>query len=342
MTTQLDSSIGLKKETVYGTAVPVDKFYEFTAEDFNWNPTFAQGTGQRYGRRVDASDRRVLVKDEAGGSITTELLAKGLGALFEAALGVATSTKITGATAAYQQLFTPAHSDFLPSYTIQKAIPPLGGGPAVPQTYNGCVCSGFDLTVGNSGIPTLKFTFLGKGVDTSSALAATSYPASNELLSFVNASLVVGGVIVAPTTTALASGGTEAADVRDINFTWDNGLDGNGFNLGGKGQRTRKPALGLGTGKGTLTAEYDNNSLRDAYLQQDDIGLLLTFKSEVEIEAGYAPTIQLYIPDVRLEGELPKANGGDVVTQSIGFTMFDNRVDAESLYVAIVTAETAI
>lgn len=342
MTTQLDSSIGIKKETVYGTAVPVDKFYEFTVEDFGWNPSFDQSSAQRYGRRVDAADRRVLVKDEANGSLTSELLAKGLGALFEAALGVAVSTKIPAGILPYQQLFTAAVTDYLPSYTIQKGIPPLGGGAAIPQTYNGCVCSGFDLTVGNSGIPTVKFSFLGKGVDTSTALAATSYVANNELLSFVNASLVVGGTIVAPTASALASGGNAAADVVDINFTFDNGLDGGGFNIGGAGKRTRKPALGKRTGKGTLTAEYDNNTLRDAFLQQQNIGILLTFQSTVAIEAGFFPTIQLYIPTVRLEGELPKANGGAPVTQSVGFTMLDGRVAAEPLYVAIVTAETAI
>ena len=339
MSTSLDSSIGFKKETTYGTPVTPDHFVEFSDEDFNWTPTFDQSKAQRYGRRFDASDRRVKVKDEANGSFTVEALTKGLGAMFEAALGTAVST--VASTPAYQQLITPAANDFLPSYTIQKGVPMLGGA-VQPQTYAGCVCSGFELTAGNAAIPTIKFNWLGQGVDTSTALAAVAYAAGLQELSFAYGAITLGGVITLPTTTALASGGTPVADIRDFNLTFDNGLDGNGFNMGGQGKRTRRPALGLRSAKGTLTAEYDNNTLRDAFMQQQDLALVLTFQHPTPIVTTYYPTLQIVMPNIRLEGELPKANGGDVVTQSVGYTTFDNRVSAQSLYVAIVTAETAL
>jgi len=341
MTTALDSSIGLKKETSFAEAAVPDHFFEFISEDFSWNPTFNQSTAQRYGRRVDAGDRRVLVKSEANGSLEVDMLAKGLGALFEAALGSASSA--VASAPAYQQLIVPSSgNDFLPSYTIQKGIPMLGGG-INPQTFKGCVCSGFELTVGNSGIPSLKFNWLGQDVDTSTAFQVPSYIASNQELSFVNGAIVLGGTLTVPTATALGSStGTPAADIRDINFTWDNGLDGGGFNIGGKGKRTRPPALGLRSGKGTLTAEYDNNTLRDAFLNQTDLALVLTFQAAQPIITTYYPTVQIVIPNIRLEGELPKANGGDVVTQSVGYTLLDNRTATQPLYVAIVTTETAI
>ena len=237
MTTQLDSSIGLKKETTFGTAVVVDKFYEFTEEDFSWMPTFAQGTSMRFGQRLAAADRRVLVKEEAGGSLTVEAVTKGLGALFEAALGTGTSTLISGTS--YQQVFTPTKDDYLPSYTVQKGIPVLAGAVS-PQTYAGCVCSGFELTGANGAIPTVKFNFLGRSVKTDVAYAAASYPASNQLLSFVNGSISIGGTVTPPTATALATGGTAAANIRDISIVWDNGLDANGFNYGSAGKRSRK------------------------------------------------------------------------------------------------------
>ena len=340
MTTQLDSSIGIKKEATFGTAVVVDKFYEFTEEDFAWVPTFAAGTGMRYGKRMASADRRVLVKEESNGSLTVEAVTKGLGALFEAALGAATSTLVSGT--AFQQVFTPTVTDYLPSYTVQKGISPLGVGPTSPQTYAGCVCSGFEVSGANGAIPTFKFSFLGKSVETTTAYAAASYPAANQLLSFVNGSITIGGTVTPPTATALASGGTAAGNIRDFALTWDNGLDANGFNYGGKGQRGRKPAVGERVATGTITAEYDTNVLRDAYLAQADLSLVLTFASTVAISAGNFPTIQITIPNIRLDGELPKAAGGDVVTQSIGFTVLDNRIAAHPLYVAIVTPETAI
>jgi hypothetical protein len=339
MSTALDSQIGFKKETTFKTPATPDTFVEFTEEDFAWSPTFSQGTGQRYGRRVDASDRRVLVKEEAGGSFTQELITKGLGKLFEAALGTGVSTVVSGA--AYQQLFTPAVDDFLPSYTIQKGIPMLGGA-SQPQTFAGCVCSGFELTASNAGIPTIKWNWLGAGVDTSTALAVASYLASTQLLSFVHGSIRVGGVVTPPTTTALAVGGTVAANIRDASFVYENGLDENGWFLNGSSKRGRKPALGLRKGTGTLTAEYDSNVLRDAYLAQTDLSLVLQFKHSTAIAGANYPTIEITIPNIRLEGELPKAAGGDVVTQSVGFTMLDGRAAAHPIYVAVVTAETAI
>ncbi|TFD80712.1 hypothetical protein E3T54_02935 [Cryobacterium sp. Sr8] len=340
MTTQLDSSIGLKKETTFGAAVVVDKFYEFTEEDFAWVPTFAQGAGQRFGQRVAAADRRVLVKEESNGSLTVEAVTKGLGALLEAALGTATST-IIGTGPGYQQVFTPTADDYLPSYTVQKGVPILGGAVS-PQTFAGCVCSGFELSGANGAIPTFQFNFLGKSVDTVAAYAAASYPANNQLLSFVNGSITIGGTVTAPTASALASGGTAAGNIRDFALTWDNGLDENGFDYGGAGKRSRKPALGLRSGTGTITAEYDSNVLRDAYLAQTNLALVLTFASTVAISAGVFPTIQITIPNIRLEGELPKAAAGDVITQAIGFTVLDNRTAAHPIYVAIVTPETAI
>lgn len=340
MSTQFDSSIGMKKETTYGVPPVVDRFFEFLSEDFMWNPVFAQSDGQRYGQRMARADRRVLTKEDVSGSLTMELFAKGLGMLFEAALGAASSTQIA-AGPGYQQLFTPAANDFLPSYTIQKGVPLLGGA-VNAQTFAGCVCSGFELTVGNAAVPQVKFNFAGRGVDTSTAYAIPSYLASNQLFSFVHASIAIGGTIVLPTTTALGSGGTAGVDVRDISLTYDNAVDSNGFFIGGAGKRGRRQALGKRAGSGTMTVEYDTNVLRDAYLAQTDLALILTLQLPVAITGAVFPTFQVVIPNIRLDGELPKVNGGDVVTQSVGYTVLDNGVAAQPIYVAIVTPETAI
>lgn len=341
MTTQQDASVGFKKESVFGTAVVVDKFVEFTAEEFNWSPTFANGGGMRVGRVVNAADRRVLVKEETTGAVELELVTKGMGALFEGALGTATSTIIAGA--AYQQVITPTTADFLPSYTFQVGLPYIGNTVASPQTYNGVVCSGFELTASNGGIPSVKFNYMGKAMETSTALATPAYPATNELYSFIHGAVKVGAAaVVAPTSTALGTGGTSVANVREFSLTWDNGLDSNGFNFGSVGQRTRKSALGLRSGSGSLTVEYDSNTLRDAWKSQTDLSLVLTFQSTVLISGSSYPTFQITIPNIRLNGDMPKPSAGDVATLAIPFDVLDNRVAASALYIAIVTAETAI
>ncbi|MDM4761884.1 phage tail tube protein [Galbitalea sp. SE-J8] len=343
MTTQQDVQIGIKKETTYGTAAVVDTFFEFTEEDLAANLEFAQGQGMRYGKRVARADRRRLQAAKPGGSFTTEVVTKGIGKLVEAAFGVGTSTAVPTQTGAYQQLFTLTATDPLPSYTIQEGIPPLGGGAAQPQTFKGMVCSGFDLTLNNLGLVTIKWNWVGQDVDTSTVLASASYATGVDIFTFVDAAITVGGTVTVPTATALATGGTQVATIRDLNLTLDNGLDQNGYNIGAGGKRGRKPALGLRAIAGTLTAEYSDNTLRDAYMNQSDIALVLTLKrADITIGTSANPAFQIVIPLIRLEGELPKANGGDVVTQSVGFTALDGGVAASQAYVAIVTTETAI
>lgn len=341
MTTQLDAQIGIKKETVFGTAVVVDTFVEFTEEDLTWMPTFAQGAGMRVGQRLDYSDRRVLVKEEVGGSFTVEGQTKGLGKLIEAALGgTGTSTLIAGS--AYQQLFTPTTTDLLSSYTIQKGIPPIGGGATTPVTFSGMVCTGFEIAVGNASIPTLAFSWMGKDKNTATALATASYPTAVSELSFVHGAITVGGTVTVPTTTALGSGGTVAANIREFNLTFDNGLDTDGFNLGGSGKRSRQQVLGKRAITGSLTAEFDSVTLRDAWLNQTDTAIVVTFATTTAISGANFPALQLVIPLVRFEGSIPSASAGAPVTLSIDFTVLDGRVAAHPFYVAIVTAETAI
>lgn len=343
MTTQLDAQIGYKKETTFGTPVTVDTFVEFIAEDLDYNVEWAQGAGMRVGQRLDYSDRRVKVKEDASGSFTVELQTKGLGKLIEAALGgTGTSTQIA-ASAAYQQLFTPTTTDYLSSYTIQKGIPPLGGGSTNPMTFDGMVCSGFELT-GNNGIPTLKFNWIGRSLATGTSLATASYASGVKELAFVHGSVTIGGTVTVPTTTALGSSdATTSANVPDFNLTYNNGLDPNGFNYGGAGKRVRKPALGKRKVEGSLTVEYDSNTLRDAWLAGTDLGLVMTFTdASVAIAGSNYPTFQITIPVIKLNGELPKVNGGDVVRQTVPFEGSDGRSATHPFYVAIVTAETAI
>jgi hypothetical protein len=341
VTTQQDAQIGFKKETVFRTPVTVDMFPEFVGEDLDWNPTFAQGAGLRVQRRVDADSRRVLVKDEVGGSFTLEPHTKGLGRLIEAALG-GTGTSTLASGAAYQQLFTPTTTDDLSSYTIQKGIPLVGGGSSQPTTFNGMVCSGFEFQAGNGAIPTIKFNWVGAGVDTSTGLATANYLTGDELFSFIHASLTLGGAVTVPTTTALASGGTAATNIREFNCTYSNALDANGFNVGGAGKRTRKPKVGKRVITGSFVAEFDATTIRDLFLSQTSVPLVFTLTSLNAITGAYYPAFQITLPAIRLEGELPKTNGGDVVTLAVNFTAFDNGVAAHPVYIAIVTVETSI
>lgn len=339
MTTQLDCSIGFKKETTFGTAVTVDRFLEFTEETLDYDRQFTQGAGLRPGARVARSARRVMTRDGAAGDITLEVPTRGLGSFLEALLGVGTSTQVSGAL--YQQLFTLTKTDYQPSLTIQKGIPRLGADTVDAYTYRGAVASGFEFTMGNSELLTLKSSWSIRDVVTDVAYATPSYPVT-DLFSFTGAALTVGGSVTVPTATALATGGTTVANVRDFAFSSEQGHDSNGYNIGSLGKRSRRPAVGMAQLSGKLTAEYDSTTFRDAVRDQTSMALVATFQGPTDITSGNPATLQIVVPDIRFEGELPKSNGGDVIAQSLDFTGFDGLVAAHALYIAVRTADTAL
>lgn len=338
MTTQLDCSIGLKKETTWGTGVVVDRFPEFVSEKLTWNPTFKQGAGLRVGSRAARNARRSLVKQSAGGDIEIEAATKGLGIFFEALLGTSVSTQI-GAGPGYQQVHT-LTTTALPSYTIQKGVPTIAGAVSA-HTFNGAVCASGELSASNADIVKFSTKWDAKEVKTDVSYAAPSYVAGAELFTFVHGAIALGGSVTAPTTTALATGGTTAANITDFKISIDNKIDGGGFVFGSGGKRGRKPLVGLAEIKGSVTAEFDSNTLRDAWLNQTPLSLTLTLQTATAITTGVYPTIQVYVPIIKLEGDIPMSNGGDVITQSIDFTgLFDG--STEPIYLVYRTEDTAI
>lgn len=337
---QADCSIGVKPETTYGVPVTVDRFLEFTSESLDFDREYYQGKGMRPGARAARSGRRVLTRDGGKGDIELEVPSKGLGTFLQAIFGVGVSNLVSGAL--YQQLFTPTGNDYLPSMTIQKGVPRLGANTVDAYTFKGAECESAEFSIGQADVLKLKSTWRAKEVDTSIVYATPSYATPIDLFSFVGASLISGGTV--PTTSALSSGGTAVANVRDLSVTYDNKLDDNKGSLGGGGKRTRQSAVQLAEIKGKITAEYDSLTLRDALRDNTALALVATFAATAaaDITAGNKPTLQIMLPDIRFDGELPKSNGGDVITQSLDFQAYENLVAAEAIYVAVRTGDTSL
>lgn len=342
MTTQLDCSIGIKKETTYGVGVTVDQFPEFISETLDRKATFVQGKGLRVASRVDRAARRSLGRETSEGSITLEAPIKGLGIFLQAAFGAATVTPVTGDTGVITQVHTPLTTDPAPSYTIQKGIPPLGGGATTPLTFLGAMCKSLELNAKAGEIVEITTDWTAREVLTDTAYAPPSYPTPQYLFTFVHGQIAIGGTVTPPKTMVPASGGTSVANITEVSLKWEQGLDDGGYNLGGAGKRTRRAAIGAGKITGKLGAEFDSVTLRDAYLAQDDLALLLTFTHTATIGVGaLTPLLQVWIPLIRLEGELPKSAGGSVISQSIDFTGLDDLTNAP-ITVVYRSTDTAI
>jgi len=344
VTLQSDCSIGIKAETTYGTGVTVDRFPEFTEEEITQDNEYIDSEGLRVGGvGVDLS-RRTLGKVVAGGSLSLEWVTRGLGSLLEAMLGYNVSTLRSGAI--YQQVASPLASDPMPSYTIQKGIPPVGGGSTLPHTFLGCVVDSWKLSAEAGGALTADIDWVAKEMVTATAYAAPSYVASPRTFAFPHVTIAVGvngtHTLTLPSTTALGSTtATALSNVNAIEVTGANNVDDGGYNSGGAGKRSRRPVYGMREFGGTITAEFDAVTLRDYYLNQSDLHMVITFTSDQDNGFGASAALQIVLPSLRLEGKVPSSNGGEVIEQEIDFTA-GRSLNTKPIYIVAVTADTAI
>jgi len=306
---------------------------EFTDESLTYNKNIKQGQGLRVGGRVARSARRVVPTTDASGEITLECVSKGMGLLWQLALGSGTSTVVSGAT--FQQLFT--LSDTPPSATVQVGLP-QAGGTVDAYTYAGAMCTGFTLNFPNADIATLQVSLDAASLSTATAYAAPSYASSPSLFHFAGGA-IASGTLTSPTTTALASGTTTIADVRGGSVQVNHNLSTDRFNFGASGKKA-KPTVGLREITGSLTVEYDTNTWRDAVINDTPMALILTFTGAA-LSTGNE-TLQVVIPEIKFDSPLSQANGTDLITTDLSFTGLDNLTAAQPIWVVCRTADSAL
>jgi hypothetical protein len=327
---------------VYGTAVTVTRFFE-GKETFDRNLGFETSEGPRLGRRVLRSNRDVLTSINVAGELSFDFMTRGLGFLLGAFFGTVTNTQIPASSpAVFQQVHTPATTDPLKSYTIQKGVPPVLGGAVVPITMTGMMADTLSFDLKSAGILNATIGWKGKEAVRSIGYAAPSYPADLGPLTNVHASIALGGTLVTPTTTALSSGATPVTNLRDLSLSFKNNLDDDGHNIGGAGTRTRPNMVGMLDVSGKFTADFDGTTYLDAYWNQTVLPLVLTLTHNAIIEPTLVlkSTLEIVLAGVKLRGEVPKTGDSKPVTQSVDFVGFDDGVAASPVYVVHRTLDT--
>ncbi len=333
-----DWSVGLAKESVFGTVVAPTRWLEFTnAAPFKPTLGLKQGEGMRPGRRVARSARRVSTLKGAGGPINVELFSKGLGLLLEACLGQGVSTLVP-AGSTYQQVFKLA--DTLPSYSIQFGVPNAAGTIAA-HTFPGAVVESWEIGGAVGDIATLQTTWDARELNTAQAYAAPSYPNGGTLY-LVQDATILTGAITAPTATALSTGGTEIATVKSFKVSQSNApvKDRYFANQGGR-KALQLPATRAITGE--LVIEYGDETLRDAWLAQAPMALLIRLVTPTALSVG-VETIEILIPEIKIDDDpLPTASNGDSIpARTVGWTGLDNLTAADPIVIAVRTSDTAL
>jgi hypothetical protein len=314
-TTQ-DVSLGVGVESVYKTYVAPTTFYEALGDStLQWNKQVKQGQGLRVGSSVARAARRVVPAADGSGDFTVECASKGMGKLFQAALGSGTSTVVAGTT--YQQNFTLGSSPS--SLTIQQGLVEAGGT-VDAYSWLGCMVSGWELSLPNNDIATLKLTVDAGDLSTTQPYAAPSYPTGVNLYHFANASIATG-TFTAATATTLPAAATQALDFRNLVITASNNLTADRFNAGGGGRKS-KPTRGLVGITGTADIEYDATTYRDLVLNDNILTVVATVTAGA-LSTGNE-TLCVALPAIKLDSPLPQPNGTDLIVVSTSFTVLDD------------------
>lgn len=338
MSTNQDCSIGIAVESTYKTYVTPTRWYEFMDENLDWDKVTKQGKGLRVGARVARSGRRVVVTGEGKGDISLEVTSKGMGPLWQASLGTGTPTLVSGST--YQHNFT--LGDAPNSLTIQKGVPQAPSGTTIDAySFLGATVDSFEIDSPNGDIITAKFALDIGDYTTAQAYASPSYTATPNLYQFGGGTGVqIGGTLTAPTTTALASLATPVTTgIRNFSLSVSNNVNGSRYNYGASGRKA-KPPVGLRTISGKFTAEYDQTTLRDAFLNDTSVPMVITFTSGA-LSTGLE-TFQIVLPEVKLESSIPNSNGGDLITIDHSFTVLDGLVAAQPIWLIHRTSEATL
>jgi hypothetical protein len=336
VTTFQDCSVGWSIESTYKTRVAPAIHAEFIDENLDWKKTIVGGKGLRVSSRVDRSTRRVYSRGMGDGDIVMQVASKGLGKLWQAAVGSGVSNVVTGAT--YQQLFT--LGDTPNSLTIQKGVPEVGGTVDAID-FLGCMVEEWDVNSPNGQDLTCKFIFDIGDYSTAQTYVAPVYPSAPSVFNWGQGAVSVGGTLTAPTTTTLASSASPlAGSIRDFNLQVKNNLAGDRFNYGASGRKS-KPTVGMRMITGDFTAEYDATNFRDTFLADTQVPIIVTFTGTTALSTGFEQ-FQIVLPSVALETSMPNSNAGGLITVKHSFTGYDNTVAAQPLWVIFRTSDTAL
>lgn len=334
MVTFQDASVGVVAEGTYKTYVPPTRFFEFLDHSLDWNKQIKQGLGLRVASRVARSPRRAYVAGDGGGDLSVEAVSKGMGVLWQAALGAGVSTMVSGST--QQQLFT--IGDTPASLTVQTGIPEVGGS-VDAFSWLGCMVESWEFDFPNADIASLKLTLDAGDLSTAQSYVSPTYPTAPVNLFHFQNGTIFSGTVTPPTTTALATAVTATANIRSGTIVMNNNIRQDRFNFGGLGRKS-KPTPGLREITGTLVIEYDSTTYRDLILNDGALTAIVGFTGgalSVSVE-----TLQIVLSEIKLNGKLPAPNGTDLITQEVSFTGLDNLSAAQPIWVATRTADATI
>ena len=379
------AQLGCANETTYGTPITPTRFFEFTSESMALDVGRIDGEALRANTRVQRSDRWAVNRKGAAGDVDLPVLSRGMGYWLVHMLGTVATTGPTDSAYTHTGTIGDLTGDF---FTLQVGRP-LVGSTVQPFTYHGCKVTQWELSGEVDAPASLKLSIDAEDEDTSTALAAASYPAA-EMLTFVGGRVQIGAVDFAATSATVSCENNLKTDryfLRDSSLKrepLENGLRNISFSIDAEdedtstalaaasypaaemltfvGGRVQIGAVDFAATSATVSCENnlktDRYFLRDSSLKREPLenglrnisfsidaefenltqynryasataagaqaAVELRFRAPTLIGATTFPELRVSIPVARFDGATPNVGGPDLLTQSLsGRALFD-------------------
>jgi hypothetical protein len=319
----IGSQFGAKKETTWGTAVTVDKFFEFESESLSLDRNYYDGLGLRAGRTFAPSNRTKATTRTAGGDLQVAFPQK-LGGFFLDLMVAPTITPVVASGTAYNSTFNIGASVPTKSATLQVNKPTTAGSD-IAFTYPGSVLVGASFSMEVGGALMATFTWACKDETTPSttpsgaALATASYVAGNDIWPHQEMAVTYSGGSV---------------PVTAVSWEWTQPFAAERFFLDGSATRAKPIANGLATVTGTLTTEYADQTFYAAFRSGAFASLTAIATGTTAITGSEYPTFSNTFSAVQIRGSSPQVDGPDLLGLSVPFVAKDDGV-ATAPWVAV-------
>lgn len=338
----LDAQVGFKAESTWGTAVTVDKFVEFSSEDLKFDPNWLEPTGLRPGTKYKRASRVRQSRKGVTGSLTLEHATLGMGTLWKYALASGSgSTPVLISGTAYKQIHTPGDFRTL-GLTVQVGRPEPGTGTVRPHTFAGVKVIGWEFSLTDNAIPSLKLMFDGRSEATATALATATYLTGAAVFDFSQATLKLGGT--ATTTageTSVATGVAVATVVKSITIAGSSPMATDRYGLGNAGLKSEPLENATPTITGKFDSEFSKAELYDVFQANTTFPLQLTLTGSLIGGANFF-LLDFILPAVKLKAAAPNVGGPDIVQMGTDFEAYSDETTNPVIQVKIVSTESSL
>jgi hypothetical protein len=327
----LGGSFGIAKETTYGTAVTVNRWYEIERVDLKRNKRTVQGGGLSGGSLTDAASRRVQPTSDASGSVELEVTNKTFGLLLQQVMGSA-AAPIAYGTSGFQYGFSVGDL-FGMSMSAQVGIPTLGGTVS-PYSFEGVKVLAAEFSCEVDGLLMCTLELDARVVRDNVALTTPAYTTGLLPFHFGQASVLLG-----------ATPGAEAAvtGVRGFSVRIERATANERFYFGGGGLKA-EPIL---NGKTMITGSFDVDfisqaTFADRFRDDTQTAAVVRFVSSESLGGGLFSGIEFAMPAIFFDTDQPTLDDEDVVNTSHSFTSLRNNAGASALDIFYRTSDSSL